>query len=205
MYYLRPFCFYLVYTNRKRNNLFKKQIDINRRLVKESIEGSIKAQHQLYKLYVDAMYYTCYQMMRNREEAEDMLQESFSEAFMKLDKFKFESTFGTWLKRILVNRCINEIKRKKTELEFSDDMERFEEQCIEDDKESPGLTVAAIKTALTHLPEGSRIIFQLYLLEGYDHREISEILGVSESNSKSQYMVAKRKIRELLKDNLYEN
>lgn len=185
--------------------MLKKQIDINRQLVEESIKGSIKAQHELYKLYADAMYYTCYHMMHNREEAEDMLQESFSEAFMKLDKFKFESTFGTWLKRIVVNRCINEIKRKKTELEFSDNMELFEDQYVEEDQISPDLTVAAIKTAMTYLPEGCRIIFQLYLLEGYDHREIAEILGVSESNSKSQYMVAKRKIKELLKDSLNEN
>ena len=185
--------------------MFKKQIDINQQLVIESLKGSTKAQHQLYKLYADAMYYTCYHMMHNREEAEDMLQESFSEAFMKLDKFKFESTFGTWLKRIVVNRCINEIKRKKTELQFSDDMERFEENYIEEETVSPDLTVTAIKNAMTHLPEGSRIIFQLYLLEGYDHREIAEILGVSESNSKSQYMVARRKIKALLKDNLYEN
>jgi len=104
-----------------------------------------------------------------------------------------------------VNRCINEIKRKKTELQFSDDMERFEENYIEEETVSPDLTVAAIKNAMTHLPEGSRIIFQLYLLEGYDHKEIAEILGVSESNSKSQYMVARRKIKALLKDNLYEN
>ena len=185
--------------------MFRKQIDINQQLVEESLKGSIKAQHQLYKLYADAMYYTCYHMMHNREEAEDMLQESFSEAFMKLDKFKFESTFGTWLKRIVVNRCINEIKRKKTELQFSDNMEHYEEGYIEEEEESTDLTVAAIKKAMTHLPEGSRIIFQLYLLEGYDHREIAEILGVSESNSKSQYMVARRKIKELLKDNLYEN
>lgn len=185
--------------------MFKKQIDINQQLVEESLKGSIKAQHQLYKLYADAMYYTCYHMMHNREEAEDMLQESFSEAFMKLDRFKFESTFGTWLKRIVVNKCINEIKRKKTELEFSDNMEHFEEEYIEEEAESLDLTVVAIKKAMTHLPEGSRIIFQLYLLEGYDHREIAEILDVSESNSKSQYMVARRKIKELLKDNLYEN
>ena len=185
--------------------MFKKQIDINRRLVEESLKGSTRAQHELYKLYADAMYYTCYHMMHNREEAEDMLQESFSEAFMKLDKFKFESTFGTWLKRIVVNRCINEIKRKKTALEFSDNMEHYEGQYIEDDTITTELSVAAIKSAMKQLPEGSRIIFQLYLLEGYDHREIAGILGVSESNSKSQYMVAKRKIKELLKDNLYEN
>jgi RNA polymerase sigma factor (sigma-70 family) len=185
--------------------LLKKQIDINRQLVEESIKGSIKAQHQLYKLYADAMYYTCYNMMRNREEAEDMLQESFTDAFMKLDKFKFDSTFGTWLKRIVVNRCINEIKRKKTELEFTDNMETFEEKYIEEDKISTELSVEAIKAAMTQIPEGSRIVFQLYLLEGYDHREIAEILGVSESNSKSQYMVAKRKIKEILKDRLNED
>ena len=183
----------------------EKQIDITRPLVEESIKGSMKAQHELYKLYANAMYFTCYTMMHSREEAEDMLQESFSEAFMKLDKFKFESTFGTWLKRIVVNKCINEIKRKKTELEFSDNMEHYEAHYVEEETISPELTVAAIKSAMTQLPEGSRIIFQLYLLEGYDHREIAEILGVSESNSKSQYMVARRKIKELLKDNLYEN
>jgi len=184
--------------------LLKKQIDINRQLVEESMKGSISAQHQLYKLYADAMYYTCYQMMNSKEEAEDMLQESFSEAFMKLNKFRFESTFGTWLKRIVVNKCINEIKRKKTDLYFSDSMEIYEEHQTEDET-TPELSVSAIKAAMAHLPEGSRVIFQLYLLEGYDHKEIGEILGVSVSNSKSQYMMAKRKIKELLKDRLYEN
>ena len=182
----------------------KKQIDINWRLVEESMRGSISAQHQLYKLYADAMYYTCYQMMNSKEEAEDMLQESFSEAFMKLEKFRFDSTFGTWLKRIVVNKCINEIKRKKTDLFFSENMEIYEEHHTEDEQ-SPELSVSAIASAMAQLPEGSKAIFQLYLLEGYDHKEIAEILGVSISNSKSQYMMAKRKIKELLKDGLYEN
>jgi RNA polymerase sigma factor (sigma-70 family) len=175
--------------------LLKKQIDINRRLVEESIKGSIKAQHQLYKLYADAMYYTCYHMMHNREEAEDMLQESFSEAFMKLDKFKFESTFGTWLKRIVVNNCINELKRKKPELEYCEEIPHYES----DNDTQNGLSVGQIKKAMIQLPEGSRVIFSLYLIEGYDHREIASILKVSESNSKSQYMRAKRKVKEILK------
>jgi RNA polymerase sigma factor (sigma-70 family) len=183
--------------------LASKQIDINRQLVEESIKGSMKAQHQLYKLYADAMYYTCYHMMHNREEAEDMLQESFSEAFMKLDRFKFESTFGTWLKRIVVNKCINEIKRKKADLEYTDDIARYSQK--EADNDLPILSVDKVKEAMEHLPGGSRMIFQLYLLEGYDHREIAEILGVSESNSKSQYMRAKRRIKEILKDEIYEN
>ena len=177
--------------------------DIHRKLVEESKQGSSKAQYKLYKLYAEAMFNTSYRMMRNREEAEDMLQESFSEAFMNLERFRFESTFGAWLKRIVVNKCINEIKRKKADLEYTDDIARYSEK--DDDVDLPNLSVDRVKEAMEQLPDGSRMIFQLYLLEGYDHREIAEILDVSESNSKSQYMRAKRRIKDILKDTLYEN
>ena len=143
-------------------------------------------------------------MMRSREEAEDLLQESFTEAFMKLETFRYESTFGAWLKRIVVNKCINEIKRRKADLEYCEDIGKFGERQ-EDNIDLPNLTVDTIKKAMEQLPGGSKMIFQLYLLEGYDHREISDILNVSESNSKSQYMRAKRRIREILKDKIYEN
>ncbi len=143
--------------------------------------------------------------MRNYEEAEDMLQESFSEAFLKLDRFRFESTFGTWLKRIVVNKCINELKRKKTNLLFSDDIGSYENKYIEENEKLPKLNIEMVKKAMDILPDGSRMVFQLYLLEGYDHKEIAEILGVSESNSKSQYMKARIRIKEILKDRIYEN
>lgn len=182
--------------------MVNKQIDIHRELVEESLAGSIKAQHQLYKLYANAMFYTCCNMMHSREEAEDMLQEAFSEAFMTLERFRFESTFGTWLKRIVVNKCINEIKRKKTDLVFSDDMGHFEGHYQDDDDSLTNLNIEMIKEAMNELPNGGRVIFQLYLLEGYDHREIAQILNVSESNSKSQYMRAKNRIKEVLKDRI---
>ncbi|RLD40596.1 MAG: RNA polymerase subunit sigma-24 [Bacteroidetes bacterium] len=150
------------------------------------------------------MLNTCYRMMNNRENAEDMLQESFSEAFRKLDTFRYESTFGAWLKRIVVNRCINEIKRKKADLQFFDDMSQFGKTTIEEE-ENIEMDVKSIKMAMQELPNGSRMIFSLYLLEGYDHREIAQILNVSESNSKSQYMRAKRKIKEILEGGKYEN
>ena len=183
--------------------MFDGNTDIHRKLVEESKQGSSKAQHKLYKLYAGAMFNTCFRMMGNREEAEDMLQESFSEAFMKLDQFRYESTFGAWLKRIVVNKCINEIKRKKTDLEYTDEIAQY--SAIDDDIDLPNLSVDKVKIAMEQLPNGSKMIFQLYLLEGYDHREIAEILGVSESNSKSQYMRAKNRIKDLLKDKLYEN
>ena len=173
------------------------QLEIHKDIIEQSKRGHAKAQYELYNRYAKAMLNTCYRMMNNRENAEDMLQESFSEAFRKLDTFRYESTFGAWLKRIVVNRCINEIKRKKTELQFVEDMMPFGKiQATEEEKST--MDVNTIRRAMQQLPNGSRMIFSLYLLEGYDHREIAQILGVSESNSKSQYMRAKRKIREIL-------
>lgn len=181
------------------------QTDITRDIIERSRKGNRKAQYQLYQLYAKAMFNICFRFMNDREEAEDMLQESFSEAFRKLDSFRYESTFGAWLKRIVVNRCINEINRKKADLEFFDDMTPFEGEEDRPDEYETGLSVEKIKKAMEELPKGSRMIFSLYLLEGYDHQEISEILKISESNSKTQYMRAKQRIKEILKTQLYES
>ncbi len=143
--------------------------------------------------------------MNTREEAEDMLQESFSEAFYRLDTFRYESTFGAWLKKIVVNKCINELKRRKADLELFDDMSPFEYQNDKPEQYMQGLSVNNIHMAMEQLPKGSRMIFSLYLLEGYDHKEIAGILNISESTSKSQYMRAKHKIKEILKTQANEN
>lgn len=180
-----------------------KQLDIHKELVQKSVKGNRKAQFKLYELYSAAMLNTAYRMMNSLEEAEDMLQEAFTEAFLKLHTFRFESTFGAWLKRIVVNKCINELKRRKADLEYCDDIGRYGGK-EENDDDLPNLNVGMIKSAMKQIPAGSRLIFSLYLLEGYDHKEISEILGVSESNSKSQYMRAKNRVREILKDKIYE-
>jgi len=176
----------------------------NRFLVENSKKGDVKSQYQLYNQYAKAMYNICYRMMSKQEEAEDMLQESFTEAVKTLNTFRYESTFGDWLKRIVVNKCVKEIKRKKADLNFFEDMSFFKILTDEDDN-LPVLNVNMIKNAMEQLPRGSRMIFSLYLLEGYDHREISQILNISESNSKTQYMRAKIKIKELLKGAVYEN
>ena len=143
------------------------------------------------------MYNICYRMMNNREEAEDMLQESFSEAFHKLGSFRFESAFGAWLKRITVNKCINALKKRKADLvpvgELPDPG-----QDQDDEMEVSRLTVEQVREAMESLPEGYRVIFSLYLLEGYDHAEISQIMDISESTSKSQYLRARQKIKDIL-------
>ncbi len=179
--------------------------EIHRNIIEGCKLGQQRSQYQLYQLYSKAMFNVCYRMMSNREEAEDLLQDSFTDAFHRLHTFRYESSFGHWLKRVTVHKCINEIKRKKTNLDYYDDMGWFENQ--EEEKEEAygnGLTVENVKKAMEHLPSGSRMIFSLYLLEGYDHVEISQILDISESNSKSQYMRARRKIKELLNTNSHE-
>lgn len=172
-------------------------LEVHKDLIEKSKRGDSRSQHELYKLYSRAMYNTCYRMMNSTEDAEDMLQESFSDAFSKLNTFIYNSTFGAWIKRIVVNNCINEIKRKKPDIEFCEDITYH--GAIEEDGTPKGLSVDQVKKAMVQLPVGSRVIFSLYLLEGYDHREIAIILNVSESNSKSQYMRAKRRVKEILK------
>lgn len=137
--------------------------------------------------------------MNNREEAEDMLQEAFTQAFLKLNSFRYESNFGSWLKRIVVNTCINAINKRKVELTYCEEIYHHD-RVEENDDYEPEFTVENVNKAMERLPEGGRMVFSLYLLEGYDHVEISQILGITESTSKSQFMRAKRRVVELLKE-----
>ena len=142
-------------------------------------------------------------MMNNREEAEDMLQESFTEAFIKLHTFRYESSFGSWLKRIMVNKCINELKRRKSELVFTENIpDNNPDNNNDDDSETRKLKVNDVMRAMEELPEGYRIIFSLYLLEGYDHTEIAQIMNITESTSKSQFSRAKQRLKEILKTSM---
>lgn len=144
------------------------------------------------------MYNVCYRMMNNKEEAEDMLQEAFTQAFMKLDSFRYESSFGAWLKRITVNTCLNAINKKRVELTYCEEIYDHEIREEKDESEVQ-FTVAKVTKAMEELPKGGRMVFSLYLLEGYDHQEIAQIMGITESTSKSQFMRAKRRIVEILK------
>lgn len=178
--------------------------DIHKNIIEACKNGDERQKYRLYQLYSKAMFNVCYRMMNNREEAEDMLQEAFTQAFLKLDSFRYESAFGAWLKRIVINTCINSKNKRKVELKFIDEMHHFDQPVQQDnDEEEVQLTVAGITKAMEKLPEGGRIIFSLYLLEGYDHGEIAQILNITESTSKSQFMRAKRRIIEILNEQKY--
>jgi RNA polymerase sigma-70 factor (ECF subfamily) len=166
-------------------------------LIEECKKGNSKAQFMLYDQYSKAMYNLAFRMMNNREDAEDILQETFIDCFRNIASFRFDSTFGAWLKSILINKCINQIKKKKIDLVLCETIPSY---AVEYEDEITYNTDKIFKE-IEHLPDGYRIILTLYLLEGYDHTEISQILGISESTSKSQYSRAKEKLRRMLINN----
>jgi RNA polymerase sigma factor (sigma-70 family) len=167
---------------------------IHASLIEECRNGNRKAQFRLYKLYSKAMFNLAHRILNNREDAEDILQETFVDCFRNLDSFRFESTFGSWLKKILVNKSINQMKKKRIELTFPEDLPNI----AYEEEEEISYDTGKIFNGIEMLPDGYRIILTLYLLEGYDHSEISQILNVSESTSKSQYSRAKEKLRTIL-------
>jgi RNA polymerase sigma factor (sigma-70 family) len=156
-----------------------------------------RAQAELYSLYSRAMYNICLRIVGSAESAEDVLQNSFIDIFSKIDSFRFEATIGAWIKRIVVNNCINHLKKRR--LVFAELNESYGQHIADrSDTETPIFNVEKINRAIYQLPEGYRIVFSLYALEGYDHEEIGQILGITEATSKSQYSRAKAKLRDIL-------
>ncbi len=143
------------------------------------------------------MFNVAYRMTNNREDAEDILQESFVECFRNLSSFRAESTFGAWLKTIVINRCINHLRKKNINLLLQENLPDIPEE--EEESGENSFEITDILHCISLLPEGYRVVLSLYLLEGYDHSEISRILGISESTSKSQYSRARAKLKKLLK------
>jgi RNA polymerase sigma factor (sigma-70 family) len=173
-------------------------VNTHRELVEKCKRGDRQSQFELYRLYSKSMYNICLRMVKDEFEAEDILQNAFLDVFTKLNTFKFESAVGAWIKRIVVNNCINALKKRR--LQFSELEDKHGNIKSDDhlDASAEGMSVEAIKNALFELPDGYRVVFSLYMLEGYDHQEIGEILGISEATSKSQYSRAKQRLRDIL-------
>jgi len=128
--------------------------------------------------------------------AEDIMQESFLTAFRKLSAYSGEVSFGAWLKKIVINRSLDYLRKRKVVFEeLQNDLQITDEEEPEFDQ----MTVAEIKTAISALPDGYRTIFLLIEVEGYKHREVAEMLNISEGTSKSQLYYAKRLLKEKLK------
>ena len=143
------------------------------------------------------MFSICMRLINNAAEAEDVMQEAFLNAFTKIDTYKGEVSFGAWLKRIVINRSLDYLKKRKVKFE---EINEKTNQIPDYQMEIKEVNMKVIKDAIQKLPDGYRVVLSLFLIEGYDHEEISEILGISNSNSRTQYLRAKNKLKELLKD-----
>jgi RNA polymerase sigma factor (sigma-70 family) len=169
-------------------------------LIAACLKGNRLAQQKLYSRYCDAMYNVAYRMLGNSAEAEDVLQDAFVDVFSKLDTFREESSLGAWIKRIVINQCLNVYKKRKIQLEEWDDHYGNIPDEEYGDEDQTSYEIKRVKEAIMKLPDGYRQVLTLYLIEGYDHGEIAGIMGIQETGSKSQYSRAKAKLREMLKE-----
>tara|TARA_R110002073_G_scaffold8207_1_gene45694 strand:- start:133897 stop:134376 length:480 start_codon:yes stop_codon:yes gene_type:complete len=144
------------------------------------------------------MYNVSYRIVRNRHDAEDVVQESFIKGFDKVHQIKEEVSLGAWLKRITVNASLDLVRKRKKEY-WVDELHVSEEEVkdseIEDFSE---MTVKLIKECINNLKEKYRVILVLYMIEDYNHREISELLGLKESTVRNQYRRGKNQLIEMI-------
>jgi RNA polymerase sigma-70 factor (ECF subfamily) len=169
-------------------------------LVERCKRGDPQSFQQLYRQYSKAMYNTSLRIVNNSADAEDVLQESFLDAFRSLHDFHYRSTFGAWLKKIVINKSINILRKRRNDFV---DMESTELQAVTEEEpekeEDMQYKVEEVKRMITRLPDGYRTVLSLYLLEGYDHEEISQILNISHNTVRTQYVRAKQKLLTIIK------
>lgn len=176
--------------------------NIHHDLIERCRKGDTKAQFELYKIYYKPMYNVCLRMVGSQVDAEDVMQEAFLNAFTKIDTYQGVVSFGAWLKKIVINRSLDYLKKRKVKFEELNEKIPDEGPVSIDISE---IQMEKLKSAIQHLPDGYRVVLSLYLLEGYDHEEIAQILGITNVSSRSQFMRAKLKLREMLhKEELFE-
>ncbi|WP_158233466.1 RNA polymerase sigma factor [Reichenbachiella sp. 5M10] len=175
------------------------QRDIHKEIILRCQEGDRKAQSELYHLYAKAMYNICRRMVADDDEAKDILQDAFVDAFIQIKKLKDINFFSAWIKRITINKCLNAMRKRKIFALSLDEGEEVQEYVdAVSDQDLVQTEAAKIMQAIEHLAPGSRAVLNLFLFEGYDHKEIAQILNITEGASKSQYSKAKQKIRHII-------
>lgn len=169
--------------------------DVNIAIIERCQKGERRAFQELYNLYAKAMFNISVRILNNSDEAEEVLQDSFLKAFEKINTYDRKYSFGVWLKRIVINRSLDVLKKRKLNFVSIDDADFREE-----DQENESIyDVDVLKKCITELPDGYRTILTLFVFEECSHKEIATLLGISEGTSKSQYNRAKKKLIELVK------
>jgi RNA polymerase sigma factor (sigma-70 family) len=178
-------------------------INIHQDLIDACRNGNRAAQLKIYKLYYKAMYNTSLRIVNDTAEAEDIMQESFLQAFQRIDSYTGTGSFGSWLKRIVVNNSLDSLRKNTEQLSIEENTMDFPEIREESREEELQLQVATVKDAMKELPEEFRVIISLFLFEGYDHDEISQILNISNQLSRTRFVRAKQKLLQVLKEKKY--
>jgi len=182
----------------KLDQLENKYINIHQELLDRCVNDDQSAQFEIYRLYYKSMYNSSLRIVGVPEEAEDIMQESFLTAFRKLNTYGGEVSFGAWLKKIVINRSLDTLRKQKVLFE-----ELHSELPVvnEPEPELDSITIDEVKSAINSLSDGYRTILSLILLEGYDHEEVSEVLGIKNVTSRTQFSRARQRLREILTDN----
>jgi RNA polymerase sigma-70 factor (ECF subfamily) len=178
--------------------LGNKYINIHQDLLDRCLDGDKKAQFEIYRLYYKSMYNSSLRIVGIPEEAEDIMQESFLTAFRKLKTYSGDVSFGAWLKKIVINRSLDELRKRKVLFE---ELHAELPVANEPEPEAESITVEEVKSAINSLSDGYRTILSLILLEGYDHEEVSEILGIKNVTSRTQFSRARQRLKEILTEN----
>ncbi|MBI3136377.1 MAG: RNA polymerase sigma factor [Bacteroidetes bacterium] len=169
-------------------------------LVKECVSGNTIAQKKFYELFAKKMMGVCFRYTNNVEEAQDVLQEGFIKIFGKLSDFESKGSLEGWVRRIMVNTALDHYRKNKKH-QNDVDVDTVGYKLEKDDYTIEAITANDLLKIVQAIPEGYRVVFNLFAIEGYSHKEIAERLGVTESTSKSQYSRAKSLLRKLLIEN----
>lgn len=172
--------------------------NIHQDLIDRCRDSDRGAQFEIYGLYYKAMYNTSLRILKDPGEAEDIMQESFLSAFDKIETYSGTVSFGAWLKKIVINRSLDSLKKRRLSFEILDEGVIPERDEGSDDDDISD-RIEEIRKAIMRLPDGFRVVLTLYLFEGYDHEEIGQILDINPSTSRSQFTRARKKLEEMLK------
>ena len=184
---------------KKPNKLGNTSLNINDKLIKRCRENDREAQFEIYKIYYRQMYNTSLRIVNNTAEAEDIMQESFLDAFRKIGDYTGQGDFGGWLRRIVVNNSLDTLKKRRPEVELD---ENYSGMTDEEDDATANIEyrIEEIRKAISLLPDSYRIIISLFLLEGYDHEEIAQILNISYGASRTRFSRARQKLLSVLSE-----
>ncbi len=164
-------------------------------LIAGCVKNDRKAQEQLYRLYADEMYNVCLAYEKDRDEVKDILQESFIKVFRSIEKYDKKGPLKAWVRRIVVNTAIDHFRRKKVTDNYVD-VETIAETTADQGERQGGQGFKDILKMVKRLPEGARMVFNLFALEGYTHKEIAVKLSITEGTSKSQYSRARQLLQQ---------